>query len=73
MLKTLASFDVIGVSAQPEKYGYEVFETLHGGGYTVWWARCAPCRCWRREAPLTKPGSHDIAEAIATTWRLPAG
>ena len=36
VLRTPASFAVIGVSAQPEKYGHEVFETLHSGGYTVY-------------------------------------
>lgn len=36
VLKTRASFAVIGASARPEKYGHEVFETLHAGGYTVY-------------------------------------
>ena len=36
VLKTRTSFAVIGVSAQPEKYGHEVFETLHAGGYTIY-------------------------------------
>lgn len=35
VLRTRTSFAVIGVSAQPEKYGHEVFETLLSGGYTV--------------------------------------
>jgi len=36
VLRTHTSFAVIGVSAQPEKYGHEVFETLLSGGYTVY-------------------------------------
>ncbi len=36
VLRTPTSFAVIGVSPQPEKYGHEVFETLHAGGYTVY-------------------------------------
>lgn len=36
VLRTRTSFAVIGVSAQPEKYGYEVFGTLLSGGYTVY-------------------------------------
>ena len=36
VLKTRTSFAVIGVSSQPEKYGHEVFETLHAGGYMVY-------------------------------------
>jgi hypothetical protein len=36
VLKTRTSFAAIGVSAQPEKYGHEVFETLYAGGYTVY-------------------------------------
>lgn len=35
-LRTYTSFAVIGVSAQPEKYGHEVFETLLTAGYTVY-------------------------------------
>ena len=35
VLRTRTSFAVIGVSAQPEKYGHEVFETLLSDGYTV--------------------------------------
>lgn len=36
VLRTRTSFAIIGVSAQPEKYGHEVFETLLSGGYTVY-------------------------------------
>jgi len=36
VLRTRTSFVVIGVSAQPGKYGHEVFETLLSGGYTVY-------------------------------------
>jgi uncharacterized protein len=57
LLKTPASFAVIGVSAQPEKYGHEVFETLHSGGYTVYpinpkYTEIAGCRCYASLAEL---------------------
>ena len=57
VLRTPASFAVIGVSAQPEKYGHEVFETLHRGGYTVYpinpkYTEIAGCRCYASLAEL---------------------
>jgi hypothetical protein len=57
LLRTPASFAVIGVSAQPEKYGHEVFETLHSGGYTVYpinpkYTEIAGCRCYASLAEL---------------------
>ncbi len=57
LLRTPASFAVIGVSAQPEKYGHEVFETLHRGGYTVYpinpkYTEIAGCRCYASLAEL---------------------
>lgn len=36
VLQTRTSFAVIGVSAQPEKYGYEVCEALSSASYTVY-------------------------------------